>query len=98
MTVVAKLGSSIVADDEGALRADVLDRICEQVAELHGGGENVVMVTSGAIARGMRLLEMPKRPRTVDELQGASALGQGSLFRAYEGRLAAGEAWRRRCC
>ena len=56
MTVVAKLGSSIVADDGGELRAAVLDSVCAQVAELHDGGENVVLVTSGAIARGMRLM------------------------------------------
>jgi glutamate 5-kinase len=48
------------------------------------------MVTSGAIARGMRLLELPARPRAMDELQAASAVGQGDLFRAYEQRLAAG--------
>ena len=89
MTVVAKLGSSIVADDEGALREDVLDRVCAQVTELHGGGEEMVMVTSGAIARGMRVLELARRPREIDELQAASAVGQGSLFRAYEERLAA---------
>jgi glutamate 5-kinase len=87
MTVVAKLGSSIVADDDGALREDVLDGVCAQVAELHSGGENVVLVTSGAIARGMRLMELPVRPRAIDELQAASAIGQGSLFRAYEERL-----------
>src|SRR6266508_6186395 len=91
MTVVAKLGSSIVAGDEGALRTDVLDRVCAQVAELHAGGENVVMVTSGAIARGMRVLELARRPAAIDELQAASAVGQGSLFRAYEERLAGGQ-------
>jgi glutamate 5-kinase len=91
MTVVAKLGSSIVADDDGALREDVLDRVCAQVTELHRGGEEVVMVTSGAIARGMRVLELAQRPREIDELQAASAVGQGSLFRAYEERLAAGD-------
>jgi glutamate 5-kinase len=91
MTVVAKLGSSIVADDDGALREDVLDRVCGQVTELHGSGEEVVMVTSGAIARGMRVLELAQRPREIDELQAASAVGQGSLFRAYEQRLAAGD-------
>ncbi len=91
MTVVAKLGSSIVAGDQGALRSDVLDRVCAQVAELHGGGENVVMVTSGAIARGMRAMELPARPSAIDELQAASAVGQGSLFRAYEERLAKGD-------
>ena len=91
MTVVVKLGSSIVAADDGALREDVLDRVCAQVTELHGGGEEVVMVTSGAIARGMRVLELVQRPREIDELQAASAVGQGGLFRAYEERLAAGD-------
>jgi glutamate 5-kinase len=91
MTVVAKLGSSIVADDDGALRSAVLDSVCSQVAELHGSGENVVLVTSGAIARGMRLLELDRRPSAIDEMQAASAVGQGSLFRAYEERLGAQE-------
>lgn len=90
MTLVVKLGSSIVAGAEGALRADVLDEVCAQVAELHAGGEEVVMVTSGAIARGRRLLGLERRPSAIDELQAASAVGQGSLFRAYEDRLAAG--------
>ena len=87
MTLVVKLGSSIVAGADGALRADVLDGVCAQVAELHRGGEEVVMVTSGAIARGRRLLGLSERPSAVDELQAASAVGQGSLFRAYEERL-----------
>jgi glutamate 5-kinase len=91
MTVVAKLGSSIVAGEEGVLRTDVLDRVCSQVAELHAGGENVVLVTSGAIARGIRVMELGRRPSAIDELQAASAVGQGSLFRAYEERLAKGD-------
>ena len=56
MTVVAKLGSAIVADDGGELRSAVLDSVCEQVGELSRGGENVAMVTSGAIARGIRVM------------------------------------------
>jgi len=90
MTLVVKLGSSIVAADDGELRADVLDSVCEQVSSLERGGERVVMVTSGAIARGMRLMGLPVRPRAMDELQAASAVGQGDLFRAYETRLAQG--------
>ena len=58
MTMMAKLGSSIVAGRTERTRTDVLDRVCWQVAELHAGGENVVLITSGAIARGMRLLEL----------------------------------------
>ena len=90
MTLVVKLGSSIVAADDGELRADVLDSVCEQVSALEQGGERVVMVTSGAIARGMRLMGLPVRPRAMDELQAASAVGQGDLFRAYESRLGKG--------
>ena len=56
------------------------------------------MVTSGAIARGMRLMELPVRPRAMDELQAASAVGQGDLFRAYEERLARTARGPRRCC
>jgi len=88
MTLVVKLGSSIVAADDGELRAEVLDSVCEQVAGLERSGERVAMVTSGAIARGMRLMDLALRPRAMDELQAASAVGQGDLFRAYESRLA----------
>jgi glutamate 5-kinase len=90
MTLVVKLGSSIVAADDGELRTDVLDSVCAQVSELEQGGERVVMVTSGAIARGMRLMDLAARPKAMDELQAASAIGQGNLFRAYESRLAEG--------
>ena len=91
MTVVAKLGSSIVAEDDGTLRSAVLDSVCSQVAELHHAGENVVLVTSGAIVRGMRQMRLERRPTSIDEMQAASAVGQGSLFRAYEERLAAAD-------
>jgi glutamate 5-kinase len=87
MTVVVKLGSSIVADEGGVLRGDVLDSVADQVAELHHDGENLALVTSGAIALGMRLMDLPQRPGSIDELQAASAVGQGTLFRAYEERL-----------
>jgi glutamate 5-kinase len=88
MTLVVKLGSSIVADDQGEVRAEVLDSICAQVANLKASGEDVVMVTSGAIARGIRIMSLGTRPTTMDALQAASAVGQGDLFRAYESRLA----------
>jgi glutamate 5-kinase len=90
MTLVAKLGSSVVAADDGSLRADVLDSVCAQVSALERAGEQVVLVTSGAIARGMRLLDLSERPRAMDELQACSAVGQGDLFRAYQERLEAG--------
>src|ERR671926_1096426 len=82
--VVVKLGSSIVAEDSGELRLSVVARICEEVAALHRAGTDVVVVTSGAIARGMRLLDMPVRPTAIEDLQAASAVGQGRLYRTYD--------------
>src|SRR3954466_7433097 len=81
---VVKLGSSIVAEDTGALRLSVVARICEEVAALHATGVDVVVVTSGAIARGIHLLGLAGRPRAVEELQAASAVGQGRLSRTYD--------------
>jgi glutamate 5-kinase len=81
---VVKLGSSVVADDSGALRQAVVARVCEEVAELHRSGVDVVVVTSGAIARGIHLMGLPVRPRAVEELQAASAVGQGRLYRTYD--------------
>jgi glutamate 5-kinase len=87
--VVIKLGSSIVADDRGDLRADVIEGVCAEVARLYDAGDDVVMVTSGAIARGMRLPELPMRPSAMAELQAASAVGQGKLYHAYDEMLSA---------
>ncbi len=80
-TLVVKLGSSIVAEDSGELRLSTVARICEEVARLHRDGLDVVVVTSGAIARGMHLLDLPVRPSAIADLQAASAMGQGRLYR-----------------
>src|SRR5215216_5411376 len=81
---VVKLGSSIVAEDNGELRLSVVARITEEVAALHREGVDVVLVTSGAIARGVQMLALPLRPSAVEELQAASAVGQGRLYRTYD--------------
>jgi glutamate 5-kinase len=88
-TTVIKLGSSIVAGEDGALRAEVLGRICDVVAALHGAGEHVVLVSSGAIARGVSVMGLPARPTLIPELQAASAVGQGKLYRSYDELLRA---------
>jgi glutamate 5-kinase len=82
--LVVKLGSSIVADDDGVLRGAVLAHVCDQVAARHAEGDDVVLVTSGAIARGMEVMGLPMRPTAIEDLQAASAVGQGKLFRVYD--------------
>jgi glutamate 5-kinase len=80
---VVKLGSTLVANEFGDLREEVLSELCRQVADLSANGTPVALVTSGAIARGMRLLGMPVRPSAMEELQAASAVGQGPLYGVY---------------
>jgi glutamate 5-kinase len=84
---VVKLGSSIVAEQSGELRLSVVARICEEVAALHRSGVDLVVVTSGAIARGMHLLGLGARPAAIQDLQAASAVGQGRLYRTYDDLL-----------
>ena len=50
---MVKLGSSVVADGEGSLRTDALASLCDLLADAHHKEAEVVIVTSGAIARGM---------------------------------------------
>src|SRR3954470_3337057 len=81
---VVKLGSSIVAEDSGDVRADVLAAVCDVVAARWEAGDDVVIVTSGAIARGRRARNLPVRPTAIEDLQAASAVGQGKLYRVYD--------------
>jgi glutamate 5-kinase len=86
---VIKLGSAIVAEDDGTLRTDVLALVCAAIAERRTAGDELVIVTSGAIAAGVRTLGFDARPTTVDALQATSAVGQGRLYPVYDGLLAA---------
>jgi glutamate 5-kinase len=87
--LVVKLGSSLVADEHGEVRSEVLGRVCDELAELHHAGRELVVVTSGAIARGMGVMRLSLRPRAMDELQAASAVGQGKLYQVYDELLRA---------
>jgi len=63
---------------------EVLSRVCDALARVHRQGGEVIVVTSGAIARGMQVMELRRRPASVRELQAASAVGQGKLYRIYD--------------
>src|SRR6202035_5065760 len=82
--VVVKLGSSVVADGDGVPRMDVLARVCDLLAGMHRENDELIIVTSGAIARGMRVMDLPQRPSSIGALQAASAVGQGKLYWIYD--------------
>jgi glutamate 5-kinase len=79
---VIKLGSAMASRDE------VLAHVCAEAAARRAAGDEVVIVSSGAIARGLLVLDRPTRPTAIEELQAASAVGQGALFRLWHDELA----------
>lgn len=82
--IVVKVGSSLVTADGRGLDRVALNRWTEQIAALTGQGREVVLVSSGAIAEGIARLGWKKRPKAVNELQAAAAVGQMGLVQAYE--------------
>ena len=88
MTIVVKLGSSLVAGPKGTVRRTVVARRAREIASVVDRGEAVAVVSSGAIALGLPHLGLDRRPRAVPKLQAASALGQTRLQRAWESALA----------
>ena len=88
MTVVVKLGTSLVVSVGGRVRGSVLRRRAREIGAIVSGGEPVAVVSSGAIALGLPHLGLARRPHSVPKLQAASALGQGRLQRAWEQALA----------
>ena len=87
MTIVVKLGTSLVARPSGSVRRSVLRWRAREIAAVVKGGEPVAVVSSGAIALGLPHLGLDRRPRSVSKLQAASALGQTRLQRAWEQAL-----------
>jgi glutamate 5-kinase len=89
-TVVAKIGTSSITDPTGHVDAGALAKLCAEVADLHGAGHRVVIVTSGAVAAGLPALGMsPTDHADTVTLQAVSTVGQSRLMRVYDEALAA---------
>jgi glutamate 5-kinase len=84
MRIVVKLGSSLVATPQGAVRRTLLAARAREVAQLTAGGHSVCIVSSGAIALGAPRLGFARRPSSMGRLQAASAVGQAQLQQAWE--------------
>ena len=85
--IVVKVGSSLVTNEGRGLDAEAIGTWCEQLAELVKGGREIIMVSSGAIAEGMKRLGWATRPKAIHELQAAAAVGQMGLVQVYETKL-----------
>ena len=81
---VVKVGSSLVTNEGRGLDATAIGEWCRQLAALRQQGREVIMVSSGAIAEGMKRLGWRTRPVEINELQAAAAVGQMGLAQMYE--------------
>jgi len=86
--LVVKVGSSLVTNDGRGLDHAALAQWAEEIAALKRGGREVVLVSSGAIAEGVKRLGWKTRPHAIHELQAAAAVGQMGLAQAYEAAFA----------
>ncbi len=82
--IVVKIGSSLLTNAGAGLDRDAIAGWVRQIAQLRKRGVEVLVVSSGAIAEGMKRLGWSKRPHAVSELQAAAAVGQMGLVQMWE--------------
>jgi glutamate 5-kinase len=85
--IVVKVGSSLVTDEGRGLDEAAIGEWCRQMSSLVLDGRELIMVSSGAIAEGMKRLGWIDRPHAIHELQAAAAVGQMGLAQMYETKL-----------
>lgn len=85
--IVVKVGSSLVTNEGRGLDEEAIGHWSQQLAALVQQGLEVIMVSSGAVAEGMKRLGWTVRPKEINELQAAAAVGQMGLVQMYETKL-----------
>jgi len=86
--LVVKIGSALLVDPESGLRREWLASLAEDVAAIRARGTDVILVSSGSIALGRGVLDLPLTELPLEKSQAAAAVGQIRLARAYEEVLA----------
>lgn len=89
--VVVKVGTHTLASKTGKPNRQQLVRIVRQIANLHAAGKEVVLVSSGAVGMGLDALKLKRRPKRLEDLQMAAAIGQTRLMHTYQELFAAHE-------
>ena len=84
LRVVVKVGTSTLTHDSGSLDLRSMERLARTLADLHGLGHEVILVSSGAIAVGTEKLGLSERPRELRMKQAAAAVGQCRMMHIYD--------------
>lgn len=81
---IIKIGSSVLTDDKGMLDESAFDRLAKDISAIKNQKRDVAVVSSGAIASGMKKLGLTRKPTEVSMKQAIAACGQSTLIRNYE--------------
>lgn len=84
MRIVVKVGTSTLAHKTGQLNIRHIEKLCKVLSDIKNAGNEVILVSSGAIGMGMGKLQLRERPKTLPEKQAAAAVGQCELMYAYD--------------
>ncbi len=85
--IVVKVGSNVLTCPEG-LNLPVIDALSHQIMQLERSGQEVILVSSGAMAAGVRKLAIDRRPEAIPARQAVAAVGQAGLILTWEKALA----------
>lgn len=84
MKIVIKVGTSTIAHDSGRLNIRQVEKLCKVLSDIKNAGNEVILVSSGAIAMGVGKLSLGKKPTDIPTKQAAAAVGQCELMYIYD--------------
>jgi len=82
--IVVKVGTSLLAYDNGKLNLQRMEKLVRVLADLHNSGKEIILVSSGAVAVGMGIIGLKERPAELVKKQALAAIGQPALIRLYQ--------------
>lgn len=82
--VIIKIGSSVLTDKDGSLSENIFEKLAQEISKIRDKNIEVIVVSSGAIASGMKKLNLTERPTEVSMKQAIAAAGQSTLIWHYE--------------
>ena len=84
MRVVIKVGTSTLAHKTGLLNIQRVEELCKVISDLKNAGNEIILVSSGAIGMGVGKLSLKERPTDIPTKQAAAAVGQCELMYTYD--------------
>lgn len=84
MRIVIKLGTSTLAHKTGRLNIRRVEELCKVISDLKNAGNEIIMVSSGAIGMGVGKLSLTEKPTDIPTKQAAAAVGQCELMYIYD--------------